>query len=270
MVAGVDGLRAAIISGSAPGRAAQSGRPPGCTASGVLRLHTRIRAAAAGGTWYLAAMACQPGDPQGAEARERRPVQHEPIDVSHRDAAERARQDSVNRAHPGYIVDSILPVREEIRRFQANLPRRAERLEGGATTRDSLVKAFVAAVEANDTTSLVGLMIDRAEFGYLVYPTSRYTRPPYRQSPDIVWLRIRIESNKSASRLLARLGGKPLGFTGYRCAPNPEVEGPNRLWSACVARHSAGTAGSTEMRLFGDIVERDGRFKFVSLSNGIS
>src|SRR5215218_6925464 len=34
---------------------------------------------------------------------------------------ERARQDSVVRARPGYIIDSILPVQEEIRRFQTSL-----------------------------------------------------------------------------------------------------------------------------------------------------
>src|SRR5262245_66450399 len=38
-------------------------------------------------------------------------------DSIRRDSIARARQDSINRAQPGYVIDSTLPVQEELRRF---------------------------------------------------------------------------------------------------------------------------------------------------------
>src|SRR5215471_18682286 len=102
--------------------------------------------------------------------------------------AELARQDSIVRARPGYIIDSILPVEEEIRRFQATIAVAPSGFANGAPSRKALVARFRQALEQNDTTALTKLVIDRAEFGYLIYPTSPNAKPPYRQAPDLVWL----------------------------------------------------------------------------------
>ena len=60
------------------------------------------------------------GDHDGAAtARPTRP-RRAPIRCA-RDSIARARQDSINRALPGYVVDSILPIDEEIRRFAARI-----------------------------------------------------------------------------------------------------------------------------------------------------
>jgi hypothetical protein len=116
--------------------------------------------------------------------------------LARRAEADRARQDSIVRARPGYIIDSILPVEEEIRRFQATIPARPTAFTNAAPTRSELVKQFVRALERNDTTALRRLVIDRGEFGYLVYPTSPNVAPPYRQSPDLVWLLRSASSDK--------------------------------------------------------------------------
>ncbi len=139
--------------------------------------------------------------------------------------AERGRQDSIVRARPGYIVDSILPVAEEIRRFNAKNGERPSGFAHGAATRSSLVSAFVSAIEQNDTTALARLVVDRNEFGYLVYPSSPNAAPPYRQSPDLVWTMRSAGTDKAARRLLARFGGRPLGFHGYSCPSRPERQG---------------------------------------------
>src|SRR5688572_10152652 len=99
------------------------------------------------------------------------------------DSIARVRQDSLNRAQPGYVIDSVLPVEEEIRRFQATLGDRPYALSGGAADRTSLVRSFVEAIERHDERALQRLVVDRAEFGYLIYPDSPNTRPPYRLSP---------------------------------------------------------------------------------------
>jgi len=183
--------------------------------------------------------------------------------------AERAHQDSVVRSRPGYIVDSILPVEEEIRRFQATIANRPVALSSDATSRSDLVERFVRAIERNDTTGLAKLVVDRAEFGYLIYPSSPNAAPPYRQPPDLVWMTRAASTDKSMTRLLARFGGKRFGYAGYTCSDSVERQGANTLWSGCVVRLVKTTGDTSRLRMFGSIVEREHRYKFLSLTNGL-
>src|SRR5215204_1111869 len=84
----------------------------------------------------------------------------------------RARQDSIVRSRAGYVIDSILPVEEEIRRFQATLGTAPQGFSGGARSRTALIDAFLRSLKQRDTAGLFGLVVNRAEFGFLVYPTS--------------------------------------------------------------------------------------------------
>ncbi len=189
--------------------------------------------------------------------------------LARRAEAERARQDSIVRARPGYIIDSILPVEEEIRRFQATLPVRPTEFSNAAGSRSELVTQFVRALEQNDTTALRRLVVDRGEFGYLVYPTSPNVAPPYRQSPDLVWLLRSASSDKAVSRLFGRFGGKPLGYTGFACPAAVDRQGANTLWSDCVVKRVTMEGDSVRHRMFGAIVGRQGQFKLLSLTNGL-
>ncbi|HET8784860.1 MAG TPA: hypothetical protein VFM38_04450, partial [Candidatus Limnocylindrales bacterium] len=58
------------------------------------------------------------------------------------DSMARARQDSINRAQPGYVVDSILPIEEELRRFRVGLGAAPSHLVGGASSRETLIRRF--------------------------------------------------------------------------------------------------------------------------------
>ena len=186
-----------------------------------------------------------------------------------RSERERARQDSIVRARPGYIVDSIRPIEEEIRRFQATLGERPSGFTNGAVTRSELVMKFVRAIEQNDTTGLTRLVVNRDEFGYLVYPSSPNAAPPYRQAPDLVWLMRSAGTGKASARLFARFGGRSIGFAGYSCPDGSINEGANTVWSGCVVRRAQSAGDTIALRMFGTIIERDGRFKFLSLSNGL-
>jgi hypothetical protein len=168
---------------------------------------------------------------------------------------------------PGTIVDSILPIEEEIRRFRATLSEAPDRLEGGAASRDELVNRFVAAVEAADTLALRDLLVTRAEFAYLYYPHTMYTRPPYELSPALLWFQIETGTNTGLSRMMEAFAGRPLEWTGYRCAPDPRTEGDNRVWADCRVLLAPREGEPAEAALFGSILERNGVFKFVSYSN---
>lgn len=186
------------------------------------------------------------------------------------DSLARARQDSMNRAQPGYRIDSILPIEEALRRFRTALPGPAPTaLSGGAPGRDALVRSFVRALEAADTAGLEALALTPAEFGWLVYPSSPYMEAPYRQAPALVWMQIALAGESGRARLLQRLEGRPLGFAGYSCDSEPERQGENRLWRRCQVRLTQPTGASRTLRLFGDIIERRGTFKFVSFANDL-
>jgi len=190
-------------------------------------------------------------------------------DSTARTELERTRHDSIVRSRPGYIVDSILPVEEEIRRFQATLGSRPAGFTHGAPSRAALVEAFARALEHDDPTALVRLVVDRAEFGYLIYPTSPNADPPYRQSPQLVWLSRSASTDKAMGRLLARFGGRPLAYEGVSCPAPPEQHGPNTIWSDCVMKRIQPNHAGDALRMFGPIVRHNGQHKFLSLTNGL-
>ena len=184
------------------------------------------------------------------------------------DSIARARQDSINRAQPGYVVDSILPVEEELRRFRAALPGdSATALIGGSRSREALVRRFVLALAANDTNDLRAMAVRGREFADLYYPESPYTRPPYRQSPALAWSLIQNPSTSGLTRLVRRLGGKPIVYLGHSCDPKIVREGKNVRYAGCLLRLVDEKGDTVTKRYFGSILERDGRFKFLSYTN---
>jgi len=175
---------------------------------------------------------------------------------------------SADTASSQAVIDSIRPIEEEVRRFKASIGyATAEQLEGAAS-RDDLVQRLITAIERRDSVEVRQLMITPAEFIDLYFPSSAYTRPPYRQSPSFVWFQIAQNSEKGIGRALQRFGGQPTDYTGYECASEPVTQGENRLWEQCVVRWNPGQVAGT-LRLFGTIIERNGRYKFVSYANGL-
>jgi len=154
-----------------------------------------------------------------------------------------------------------------LRRLRRDLPPVA-RLADGEPTRDALVRRFVRAIERADTADLRRMTMTRAEFAYLYYPGSAYTRPPTRQDADLAWFLHLRDSEKGVSRALARYGAAPVAFAGYACDPVPITEGRNRLWHGCQVT-LAPRGDTLRLRLFGPILERDGVFKLHSFRNDL-
>jgi hypothetical protein len=163
------------------------------------------------------------------------------------------------------VVDSSLPLEEALRRFRLGLPL-VDGLSGGAPTRAALVRRFVRALGQRDTAAVRAMVLSRAEFAYLYYPQSPFTREPHKQMAGLVWLFTEANSSKGITRAFERLGGRPLSYHGHRCAAQPSRQGPNLLWEICFVQFGDGSARS-EVRLFGSIIERDGQSKFVSYAN---
>jgi hypothetical protein len=162
-------------------------------------------------------------------------------------------------------VDSIVAREETLRRFQASA-QRVESLSGGAPSRDALIHEFVWGLEARDTAVLRRLALDRDEFAFLYYPTAPQGLPPYDLEPGLLWFTLESGSHKGLARSLESRGGRALGFEGYRCDSIASRQGENTVWGPCTVR-SRRKGVVMEERLFGLIVEREGRFKFVDYGN---
>lgn len=186
-----------------------------------------------------------------------------PLSACDRQEAREVPDSSAAASRP---LDSVAPIEESLRRFRSDL-RAVERLEGGASSRDALVRAFVDAVEKNDTATVGWLHISRAEYAYLYFPSSIYMNKPYQQAPQLAWFLAAQNSEKGISRVLRRLGGHDLGFERYDCADEAR-EGSNTFWRSCtVVYKDPQTGARVTRRLFGSIIARDGRFKFLSYAN---
>lgn len=166
----------------------------------------------------------------------------------------------------GMKIDSILPPGEALRRFQTGLPVVTE-LRDAPRGRDALVSRFMMALERADTAVLQELVLSKAEYGFLYFPASVYSRKPYELPPDIAWLLNEQNGQKGATRLLRRLGGHALHFGGYACGSSVR-EQENVFWRDCQVKYiDPASSRQITRKLFGTIMERGGRFKFLSYAN---
>jgi hypothetical protein len=173
------------------------------------------------------------------------------------------------RAEPpeaGRVVDSILPREEALRRFREKLSP-VETLTGGRESRDSLVAAFVRALASADTAAIAGLAVSRSEFAYLYYPTAAMGRPPYDLEPGLLWFMLTTHSDQGLARALQLYGGKPMSLIDYDCGTGRQREGDNTVYGPCVVRWRNGSGDTLSVRLFNQMLERGGRFKFLSYGN---
>lgn len=156
-----------------------------------------------------------------------------------------------------------------VQAFRATVPteQRTDGFDAAApVSREALVRALVRAVETHDTTLLRRLVINRGEFIDLYYPSSLYAKKPYLQDPAFVWFQFQENSIKGITRLVTRYGGRELGYRGHDCQAEPLLQGANRLWQHCVIDWAQ---QPNHLRVFGSIIERAGRFKFVSYANDL-
>ena len=167
---------------------------------------------------------------------------------------------------PGAVVDTVHPPEVSLQRFRAGLVEPADPLGDGEASLEALAGGWVAAVETNDTATLRRLVIDRAEFAWLYYPASAFSHRPLYQPPELVWFRLQANSEKGIVRVLRRLGGSDMKFRGVECPSPPRIEDRNRIWEYCGVRRDEAGVIRTDI-LFGGILERSGRFKFISYAN---
>ena len=112
------------------------------------------------------------------------------------------------------------------------------------------------------------MALSRTEYAYLYFPSTQYVRPPYETPPDVLWNLMHARSESGLKRAVARVGGSGFRLVSVQCEPGATIEGPNRLFGQCMVRFRRAPGAAVErMRLFGSVIGRDGRYKFVSYAN---
>lgn len=164
------------------------------------------------------------------------------------------------------VVDSVVPREIALARFQASATR-VTALAGGTRSRDALVERYVRGLERRDTAGVRALALTRDEFAFLYYPTNPQGLPPYDLSPSLQWFLIEGNTEKGLSRAMEERGGRPLRYAGYACQGEASREGDNTVWGPCEIRRLQAAGDTVTERLFGQIIERGGTYKFVSLAN---
>jgi hypothetical protein len=189
-------------------------------------------------------------------------------DSARADELRRARQDSINRTLPGYVVDSIFPVDEELRRFRKALGGdSAVVFNGGSPSLETLVRRFITALAASDTNEFRTMVVHGREFADLYYPVSPYSHAPYHQPPQLAWSLIQNPSTDGLTKLLRSMGGKPITYVGHKCDPKVMHEGRITRYAGCLVRIADAKADTTTRLMFGSIVELGGVYKFLSYTN---
>jgi hypothetical protein len=181
-------------------------------------------------------------------------------------AAACSRSDATPESAAGQAADSVVPREVALQRFREGLDSVAE-LSGGARSRDELVRRFIRALETRDTAEVRTLAMTKAEFAWLYYPTTPQGLPPYDLSPEMLWFLTFERSQQGIAHAFEQRGGQPLRYVGYACDPDVSIEGQNRVQGPCLVRRLQAPGDTVAERLFGLVIERGGRFKFVSYAN---
>jgi hypothetical protein len=172
---------------------------------------------------------------------------------------------SGERAGRETVVDSAQSIDTLLARFRTGLDRPAG-FTGGAASLAVLVREFATAVEQRDSTAFGRLTLTRAEFAWLYYPFIPEAAPPYELEPGLMWFMLETNSSRGLRALLVERGGRPLGVIDQTCEGERQL-GDITLWSPCTVRRLQAPGDTVVEVLFGPVVSRNGRFKFVSYAN---
>mgnify|MGYP007024035786 CR=1 FL=1 len=166
------------------------------------------------------------------------------------------------------VADSAVSRDVLLRAFQSQSTR-VDTLSNAVDSRDQLVQEFIVALEKRDTATLRRLAINRAEFAYLYYPTTPQSLPPYELEPGLLWELLQHNSERGIRKALTTSGGEPFGFMSYQCDSLPSHEGLNYVWGPCTVLRRTERGDTSHIRMFTQVIERDGRWKFLNYSNRI-
>jgi hypothetical protein len=137
-------------------------------------------------------------------------------------------------------------------------------LTGGASSSLDLARAVVEALERADVPTLQALALNEEEFRNHVWPELPAARPERNLPFSFVWGDLHQKSEASLDRIIASVRGRRLDVVDVR-----SLGATTRYDTYLVHRQTQLTVRDDDgklqqVRLFGSILEKDGRFKVFS------
>lgn len=173
------------------------------------------------------------------------------------------------RKIPGYVVDSVFPPDEALRRFRAEPgSERVDSLSGGATNVRALFEAYVAALQSRDSLAVRALVMTRAEYGWLYFDGS-----PEQKSglmPQTAWGLMESRSNSGLGRAAGRITALgSVRLTGAACGPDRIKTGVGRIDGPCTITVQPATGAAETIPVARFVFTHRNRVKLVSFANDL-
>jgi hypothetical protein len=129
---------------------------------------------------------------------------------------------------------------------------------------DETVRAVLEGLAARDRDALLTLALDEHEFRRVVWPELPSSRPEMNVPLDYAWRRLRQNSHTQLAFTLAEHGGRYYSLVGVRFRG-----GTTRYATFAVHRDTElevldPSGAAQTLRLFGSLLERNGRWKVFS------
>ena len=216
-------------------------------------------------------VACGRADDRAADARQSIPPGIDPAMVEWRSDGILIPSPDSLRKTPGYIIDSILPPDEALRRLQQEVTDPIPtRLTGGADSRPALIRAYWDALQRTDTTLIRTLVLSKAEFAYLYFPESA----PFASGmqPVPAWVLYEAQSGRGLTAASSRAREAAAGRAVLRdvtCRAGGRTEGASETSGPCgvVLRWPDGRTDT--LWIASTVIRRDGRYKLLGLDNAL-
>lgn len=173
---------------------------------------------------------------------------------------ERAKELSASESSkeaPKIDVDPFLPA------SSAPKPKGPRVLASAYPSADALARRFLAALDRKDTESIKSLRVTKQEFCDYVWPELPSSRLP-NVSCDFAWDQATLNSLSGLSEMLNNHEGKRYEFISLRFAKGTESYPSYKVHKETWLRVRDENGKEQELRLFGSMLEMDGKYKLFS------
>lgn len=137
-------------------------------------------------------------------------------------------------------------------------------LSGSYQSASELATAVLGALERRDVTALHELALDEREFENHVWPDLPAARPERNMPMSFVWGDLHQKSEASLGRILASRGGQRFSLVSVRFAGGTTAYDSYLVHRQTVLGVRDSTGAEVNLRVFGSVLEKDGRFKVFS------
>lgn len=138
-------------------------------------------------------------------------------------------------------------------------------LTGGASSIDSLMILFVDGLNRRDSTLLSKLLISEYEHNELLLPEFYLHYPAVtKENQDVIWTNLSNRTLKGFLYLMGNMTGKSFRYETVIFEDPVEEYKTYSIHTNSIITLSDSTGKKRDLKLFGSVVEKNGRFKLLS------